>query len=250
MMRMKRFLAVVCLAVVLSPVRPMAAPRAIPAEEFDAMIYPNETVKLSSQIAGILEEVSVERGDVVKAGQVVARLKAGVEKVEVALAGANVDYQRRKIERNAELARKKLISAQENDDLEGDLKKGELILQEAGEKLKMRTILSTVDGVVTERLLSPGDYVGEAPILKIASIDPLKVEVIVSARKYGSIRKGMRAEIRPEAPVGGLYYGKVTIVDKVIDPASSTFGVRVELANPGFRLPSGLKCRVRFLKET
>jgi multidrug efflux pump subunit AcrA (membrane-fusion protein) len=113
----------------------------------------------------------------------------------------------------------------------------------------MRTIHATVDGVVTERLMAPGDYVGETPILKIASLDPLKVEVIIGARRYGTIRKGMRAEIRPESPVGGAYIGKVAIVDKVIDPASSTFGVRIELGNPGLRLPSGLKCRVRFLKD-
>lgn len=219
------------------------------SDEFDGMIYPNDVVKLSSQIAGIIEAVTVERGDIVKTGQVVARLKSGVEKVGVELARASVDYQRRKMERNVELARKKLISAQENDDLEGDLKKGEIILEEAIERLKLRTIASTVDGIVTERLMAPGDYVGETPILKIASLDPLKVEVIVVAKRYGTILKGMRAEIRPEAPVGGLYFGKVTVVDKVIDPASSTFGVRIELANPDLKLPSGLKCKIRFLKD-
>jgi RND family efflux transporter MFP subunit len=247
-MRNKRLFAVLLFCGALSSAAAFAAP-AHPSEEFDGMIYPNDVVKLSSQVAGILEEVAVERGDVVKAGQVVARLKSGFEKVEVELVKTNVEYQRRKIERNAELAQKKLISAQENDDLEGELKKSEKLLEEANEKLKMRTILSTVDGVVTERLMAPGDYVGEAPILKIACLDPLKVEVIVSARRYGAIRKGMRAEIRPEAPVGGVHYGRVTIVDKVIDPASSTFGVRVELANPGLKLPSGLKCKVRFGKE-
>jgi RND family efflux transporter MFP subunit len=248
-MRIPKLVAIVVMIGALSPGRPFAAPSAAAADEFDGMIYPNEIVKLSSQVAGILEEVSVERGDVVKAGQPVAKLKSGLEKVGVELATASVEYQKRKIERNAELVRKKLISAQENDDLEGDLKKGELLLREMGEKLKMRTIHATVDGVVTERLMAPGDYVGETPILKIASLDPLKVEVIIGARRYGTIRKGMRAEIRPESPVGGAYIGKVAIVDKVIDPASSTFGVRIELGNPGLRLPSGLKCRVRFLKD-
>jgi hypothetical protein len=40
----------------------------------------------------------------------------------------------------------------------------------------------------------------------------------------------------------------VTVVDRVVDAASSTFGVRLELANPDYRLPAGLKCRVRFLR--
>jgi RND family efflux transporter MFP subunit len=218
------------------------------AEDFEGLIYPSEVVKVSSQVPGILEEVAVERGDLVKKGQILARLKSGQEKVLLELARANVEFLKRKMERNVELARKKLISAHENDELETELRKAELQLEEVQEKLKLRTIQSTIDGVVTERLMAPGDYVGEAPIFKLASLDPLKVEVIVPARRFGSTRRGMKAEVRPELPVGGVYVGKVTIVDKVIDAASSTFVVRVDISNPEMKVPSGLKCRVRFVE--
>jgi RND family efflux transporter MFP subunit len=218
------------------------------AEDFEGLIYPSEVVKVSSQVPGILEEVTVERGDQVRKGQIVARLKSGQEKAALELAIANVAFLKRKTERNAELARKKLISANENDELVTEYRKAELQLEEVQEKLKLRTIQSTIDGVVTERLMAPGDYVGETPILKLASLDPLKVEVIVPARRFGSTRRGMRAEVRPEMPVGGVYVGKVTIVDKVIDAASSTFVVRVDIANPKLKVPSGLRCRVRFIR--
>lgn len=217
------------------------------ADESEGMIYPNEIVKVSSQVSGILEEVLVERGDIVTNGQVLARLKSGVEKASVELARANVAFLKRKAERNVELAKKRLISEHEHDELVNELKKAELQLEEAQERLKLRTIASTIDGVVTERLMAPGDYVGETPIMKLASLNPLRIEVIAPARRYGAIRKGMKAEIRPEAPVGGVYIGKVTIVDRVIDAASSTFGVRIELPNPKLKVPSGLRCRVRFL---
>ena len=217
-------------------------------EDFEGLIYPSEVVKVSSQVPGILEEVAVERGDLVKKGQILARLKSGQEKVLLELARANVEFLKRKTERNVELARKKLISAHENDELETELRKAELQLEEVQEKLKLRTIQSTIDGVVTERLMAPGDYVGEAPIFKLASLDPLKVEVIVPARRFGSTRRGMKAEVRPELPVGGVYVGKVTIVDKVIDAASSTFVVWADISNPEMKVPSGLKCRVRFVE--
>jgi membrane fusion protein, multidrug efflux system len=218
------------------------------AEDFEGLIYPSEVVKVSSQVPGIIEEIMVERGDQVKKGQVLARLKSGLEKASLDLVQANVEFLKRKAERNTELARKKLISAHENDELLTELRKAELQLAEVQEKLKLRTIVSTIDGVVTERLMAPGDYVGENPIFKLASIDPLKVEVVVPARRFGAARKGMKAEVRPEAPLGGVYSGKVTIVDKVVDAASSTFVVRVDIANPALKLPSGLRCRVRFIK--
>ena len=50
----------------------------------------------------------------------------------------------------------------------------------------------------------------------------------------------------PEAPIGGQYTAEVKIVDRVIDAASGTFGVRLELPNPGYRLQAGLKCKVIF----
>ena len=82
--------------------------------------------------------------------------------------------------------------------------------------------------------------------MTIAQIDPLNVEVVVPVSEYGTIKKGMRAEVRPEYPVGGVYTGKVTIVDRVVNAASGSFGVRVELPNANLAIPSGLKCNVRF----
>jgi hypothetical protein len=57
---------------------------------------------------------------------------------------------------------------------------------------------------------------------------------------------GMRAQIIPEAPIGGKYTAIVKIVDRVLDAASGTFGVRLELPNPDNRLPAGIKCKVIF----
>lgn len=219
------------------------------AQDLEGMIEPSEIVKVSSQVPGIIEEIPVERGDLVRKGQVIARLKCAVEKANVELAQSQVDFSRRKLERNRELFASKHISDHEKDEMETELKKNQSLLQDAKEKLEMRTIRSTVDGVVVKRELSPGEYVSEKHILIVARIDPLYVEAIVPVRRYGSITRGMTAEIRPEAPVGGTYYGKVVIVDRVVDAASGTYGVRVELPNPKLRVPAGLKCKVRFVRK-
>jgi len=217
-------------------------------QDLEGMIEPYAMVKVSSQVAGILETVA-ERGDVVRKGQVVAQLRSGVEIANVKLAKSQLEFSRRKLERNKEMFLKKHISENEMDEMETDVAKAQAVFDDAKEKLDMRTIRSTVDGVVTRRELSPGEYVGEKPILSIAQIHPLNVEVIVPVRRLGSVQQGMSAEVRPESPVGGVYIGKVIIVDKVMDAASGTFGVRVELPNPSLKLPAGLKCKVRFFKK-
>jgi multidrug efflux pump subunit AcrA (membrane-fusion protein) len=101
--------------------------------------------------------------------------------------------------------------------------------------------------VVTERLLVPGEYRNEqSPILTLAQIDPLRVEVFVPTSQYGRIRIGSNAQIRPQQPISGSYPATVTVVDQVLDAASGTFGVRLALPNPGLRLPAGIRCKVQF----
>jgi len=213
---------------------------------FDGLIEPSEVAKVSSQISGILDKIIVERGDRVRKGQVIALLNSTIEKAGVDLALARMEFGKRKVLRNEDLYLKRLISIHEKDEMETELRILELQLHEAQEKLKIRTISSPIDGVVVERFLYPGEYVGEEAIIKIACINPLYVEVVVPVEVFGIIKKGMTAEVRPEFPEPRKYSARVIIVDRVIDAASGTFGVRLELPNPNYFLPAGLKCKVVF----
>jgi RND family efflux transporter MFP subunit len=243
--------------------------------EYDGLIEPAVTAKVGSNAIGILETSPVDRGDMVKEGQVVATLQAGVEKATMELAKARaeldatikgkraeMEFAERSQQRKKELYEKKTLSSQEWDEAETKRILAELALNEALEAkriaeleykrsvevVKRMSIRSPIKGVVVERLLSLGEYVETQPIMTLAQIDPLHVEVIMPVSTLGSVQVGMFAEVKPEAPVGGVYKAKVTIVDKVVDAASGTFGVRLELPNPDYKLPPGLKCKVHFLK--
>jgi hypothetical protein len=70
--------------------------------------------------------------------------------------------------------------------------------------------------------------------------------VFVPLSEFGNIRPGMPAEVYPEEPIGGKYAAVVTVVDQMFDAASATIGVRLDLPNPAYALPAGLKRQVRF----
>ena len=65
---------------------------------------------------------------------------------------------------------------------------------------------------------------------------------------FGSVKPGMLGEVRFRPLLSGAYKARVVVVDQLIDAASGTFGVRLELPNPGNQVPAGIKCKVRFLK--
>ena len=242
--------------------------------DFACLIQPKMLLKLGSPVPSLISEVLVDRGAVVKKGDVLARLESSTEEAALALADARaanesavlsgrakLDFQKRKEARAEQLRQTNSIAISAADEAETSARVAEAELREAevniklaqldvarsAALLKLRTIRSPIDGVVVERALGPGEYAfDQAHLLTVAQIDPLVVEVFVPLKEFGKIQIGMSAEVIPEQPVGGTYRATVTVVDKVFDAASATIGVRLELPNPDYALPAGLKCQVRF----
>jgi len=132
------------------------------------------------------------------------------------------------------------------DELETDALLARLEMREAQEVLKLRTIRSPIAGIVADVRVDPGERVGEGEMLRIAQVDPLQVEVVVPVSLYGSVQVGGLGIVLPEPPFDEDREARVTVVDRVIDAASGTFGVRLELPNPERKIPAGLKCSVIF----
>jgi RND family efflux transporter MFP subunit len=244
------------------------------AATFDCVMEPSLTVKLGSPVASILENVLVDRGDVVKKGQVVAHIESAVEEsvvaynrtraestAEIEAKQAVVDQKNGILTRKLGLQQERVASSQDVENAQADFNvaKQELVLARLNRRmaeielsrsqatLQQRTILSPIDGIVTQRSLGPGEYVHqEASIISIARIDPLNVEAFLPVRYYGLIKVGDTANVRPDDPVGGDRSAVVSAVDQVFDAASGTFGVRLQLPNPDNSVPAGLRCRVTF----
>jgi len=235
-----------------APVRPPAAQSGNAGKKFgddmDCMVEPHIVASLGSPVEGTLSEVLVDRGALVSKGQVVARLHSKVEEATVNLKAAQEDFGKRKVERNEELYKKQLISANEKDELETQTRIAGLELQQQQRVLEQRTIRSPFNGVVVERLLSPGERVGDGKILKLAQIDPLNVEVIAPVEMFGRVKTGTVGEVQFQPLLPGTFKATVVVVDRLVDAASGTFGVRLNLPNPAGRVPAGIKCSVRFLK--
>jgi len=244
------------------------------ANEFDCLIEPRYSADMGSQIEGVLDEMRVQRGDSVKKGQVVATLEAGVERANVELARARLAltaamesadvrsrFGTRKYERMEEMRKQgQFASAFEVDQADTERRLAELDALEARENqrlaaleldravkvLEVRSLRSPFNGVVVDTFLSPGERVQQEPILRLAQIDPLYVEVILPASRIGSVAVGYTGLVKPEVGAQGPFQAKVVIVDRLVNAGSGTFGVRLALPNPEQKIPAGLKCRVSF----
>jgi RND family efflux transporter MFP subunit len=246
------------------------------AEPFECVIEPNQVVELRSAAEGTIDKVLVKRGDRVKAGQPLVVLESSAEQSSVELARYRAqmqgritssqnraEYAGKKLERTADLHRQNYAATQQRDEADAEKRIAESELREAVENqelaqrdlkhatdlLARRTIKSPFNGVVVERLMNPGDLAesgaGRKPILKLAQVEPLRVEVVLPLTAWGKVKAGGAATVLPEV-IGGRYPATVTVADSVFDSASGTFGVRLELGNAQGALPAGIRCKVEF----
>ena len=199
---------------------------------FDCLIEASMTSAVSSAVPGVIERIETTRGARVKQGQIVARLQSGVDQAMVELARtraqftaeleakrANHELAQRNLKRINDLHDKRLIPAQEQDKTQTmaevaafewhmaqeQQRLARMELKRTEEMLAQRSIKSPIDGIVVDTLKSPGEYVEEHAIVKIARVDPLYVEVLVPLSDYGTIQPGMLAQVSLEPPIGGQY---------------------------------------------
>lgn len=247
-----------------------AAAHAAGPQPLGCLIEPFSVSDLGSPVVGVIEQVHVERGDRVRAGQPLATLRADVERMSVSVAEgraqglgelkaaeANAELARQKLARATDLARQEFISAQALEQAKAEALVAENRLIQAREQreiynrehqlaraqLGLRTIRSPADGVVAERYLSVGERVEEKPVFRIAVINPLRVEVVLPAALYPVVRKGVPMRITPDFPGAQPRIATVAVVDGVIEGASNTFRARLSLPNPNNALPAGLRCK-------
>jgi RND family efflux transporter MFP subunit len=251
----------------------VAALQAAETTELDCMVKPEMYVELSSPVDGVLESVLVETSDSVQKGQVLAKLESSVETAQVNLSkqeasvidvieGKKIEseFSKRNKDRFDQLYKKQAGSWADDDKANteanltrlalnkaiSDKKIAELKFKLATAQLEQKSIKSPITGIVIERYAMPGETVENRPIMKLAQIDPLRVELVAPAALFGQISKGMSAEIHPEKPANQTYQATVTTVDKLIDPASGSFTVRLALPNPNDKLVGGVNCVAKF----
>ncbi len=246
----------------------MAAPPA--AKPLGCLIEPDRTADVGSQVVGLVEAVHVERGQMVTKGQLLLQMRAEVEKANASVAAtraqvdsdvlaakASLHLAEQKMNRAEALVKQNFVSSQAVEQAAGELELARQKLNQvraqkqiwieerrvADAQLNLRSVKSPFAGVVVDRFVNLGERVEERPLVRVAVIDPLRVELMVPTSQFGSLAPGDQVTIRPELPGVESVVATVKFVDRVLDAASNSFRVRLTLPNPDLRLPAGLRCK-------
>ncbi len=236
------------------------------------------TVDAVPKVGGRLEEISVRMGDRVTRGQTIAKIEDSELRAQINQAQASFEVSaatirqreadlrlaQTNLDRSRNLFERQLIPKQTMDDTEArhqaavaqlDLAKAQHAqaqgrLDELKINLSNTNITSPVNGFVGRRTLDPGAWVTpNTAFLSVVDITVVRLVANVVERDLRRISTGQTADVEVDAFPGEKFVGRVANIAPVLDPATRTAQIEIEVPNPQYRLKPGMYARVNFTVE-
>ncbi len=208
----------------------------------------NESVTLSSEIAGRIAAIHFKEGKPVSKGALLFELDDSILRAEREQARAGLALSEANHKRAEELFGRNLISTRERDEAASklDLDRADVALADA--RLAKTRIRAPFEGVVGLRAVSPGDYVtaGQA-LAPLEQLSVLKADFRLSEAALPAIKVGQALNLEVDAYPGKVFQGRVYAIDPRLAEATRSIGVRASVPNDKGELRPGLFARVRLV---
>lgn len=185
-----------------------------------------------------IKKITVDVGDRVRAGEALVELdRANIDQLRI-----NLEQLEREYNRAVKLFEIGGGTQQSVDQLKAQL---DASRTQYDNMLENTVLVSPINGVVTARNYDPGDMTGSAPVLSLGQLSPVvKVIINISENDLALVKQGMPVEITFDAFPAESFSGRIQRVYPTVDPATRTFSVEVQIANPGERIKPGMFARV------
>jgi membrane fusion protein (multidrug efflux system) len=213
-----------------------------------ATLEPEKRVDILCKLSGEVKQILVEEGDYVKEGAVLCRLDDAELSVALEEARINRDKQKLELERLDSMREQNLISDKEYQDINYQFELAANAYESARVKYEYTQIRAPFDGVVTSRLVDPGENVAMASRLFVmADTKPLLLSMYLPEAEARRVRPGQKVFIRPDTDPDAQFAGEILRIAPEVDLRTGT--VKVTAQTTGGGVP-GSFVRVRILMDT
>jgi membrane fusion protein (multidrug efflux system) len=236
-----------------SPEAPAAA-RAPGQLEFPLTVASNLMVDLdlpvATRVTGVIETLHVDRGALVKKGQPLASLDQRALELDRRAAEETLNVARTDFERTRELRSLNLVSQAEFETKKAHYELARVEAEQAQLVLERSVVRAPFDGIVVDRFARIGQKVlleENVPLFRVAALEPLIARAYLPEQAFQRVRAGNPVEVTATEFPGVTSAGKVSFVSPVIDAASGTVQVIVQVPRDGKRvLRPGMAVRMTF----
>ncbi|MGI9263136.1 MAG: efflux RND transporter periplasmic adaptor subunit [Woeseiaceae bacterium] len=204
-----------------------------------------------AKVGGEVREILVEEGDDVARGQILARLDGDRLRLEKNQAEANLRKLQRDYQRNVDLKDKGLISEGDFEKIQYEMEALEATFELAALELDYTEIKAPIDGVVSQRFVKIGNTIDvNEQTFQVTSLEPLVSYLHIPEREYRRIDPNQSASIQIDALAGISFNANVARVSPIVDPATGTFKITIEVSDPSRRLKPGMFGRISIVYDS
>ncbi len=227
-----------------------AAPRSVRIETVTAQSMPIDVplrgrttakakVTIAAQTSGVVAAVNFEKGQVVKAGDVICTLDKGTRQAAVDQAQAAVDQAQLSYDTNAKLRDKGLAAPNTEAAIAAALKGAQAGLENAKQELARTDIKTQVPGIVQDPMALEGAMLAMGqPCATVVQLDPMLFTASVPESKIAYAKLGLDADVT--TVTGATAEGKVTYIASSADNATRSFPIEIEVPNADGKLLDGI----------
>jgi multidrug efflux system membrane fusion protein len=192
-----------------------------------------------ARTAGVIVDLKVRRGSVVKQGQLIATLSDEARKAQMDQAKARLEQRQIELRARLKLIEQGVYPAINQPSLEAELRAAEAGVAQAKAENEKGTVVAPVSGVVNTVPVETGQalQVG-AVVAEIVSLDPMLMVVEATERQLGGLRVGDKAEVR--LVTGARANGVVRFISRSASAQTRTYRVDIEIANADGTIPDGI----------
>lgn len=209
----------------------------------------NEATVLAKQ-SGTVEQVFVEEGDRVRAGQVLARLESDKLRFERARAQADVDRLEQDFTRLKSVYQRNLVSREAYDKTQYELSGARAAADLASLALRESELRAPFDGIVTARYVKRGNLIQpNTQAFRITQMDRLRAAVYVPERDIHKLKTEHPVKLTVDAWPGKVFTGTVLLINPVIDASTGTVKVTVNIDAKQSELRPGMFARTEILYD-
>lgn len=205
----------------------------------------DKRVTVTARTGGVLTELRVRRGSVVKQGDVIAVLSDEARESQVVQARAVAQQKKTEFEAKSRLIAQGNMPKLELGNLEAQKKIADAQLAAAEAELDRGIVRAPWDGVITEVPVEVGgaafSFSGRE-IATMVALDPMLVVVEVAERKLAGIKVGDEAEVR--FVTGQTGKGRVRYVSRSASQTTRTYRVEIEIPNRDGAIADGITAEV------
>jgi len=215
-----------------------------------AALEAEDDAQVVAQVGGVVQKILVEEGDVVREGQVLARLEDDQYRYELAQAEARLATLSEDVRRHRELLKERIVSDEAYQRVRNECDAQKSAADLAKLRLDRAAIKAPIGGVVAERLIKPGNMVTpNQPVFRITDFDPLWAVLHVPEKELARLRAGQAAVVTADALDGKGFGGTVLRISPTVAGGSGTFKATIEVHDETRTLKPGMFTRVSIVHD-